>query len=111
MKNCLRVFFQKFITKDWIWVLFDCTINRISEYAIIQRNEVLKNRVDLLVSKHGVLDGPFSGMRYVKRAHGSVLLPKLLGTYETEVHSIVLKTIQKSPEGGKILELETLLQC
>jgi hypothetical protein len=98
MKNCLRVFFQKFITKDWIWVLFDCTINRTSEYATIQRNEVLKNRVDLLVSKHGVLDGPFSGMRYLKRAHGSVLLPKLLGSYESEIHSIVQEIIHKPPQ-------------
>jgi len=33
-----------------------------------------------------VLSGPFKGMRYVGFACGSALAPKLLGTYEMEVH-------------------------
>jgi hypothetical protein len=33
-----------------------------------------------------VLSGPFKGMRYGDFSHGSVLIPKLLGTYEAELH-------------------------
>ena len=42
----------------------------------------------VIVKRHGllVLDGPFAGMRYVPEAVGSSLLPKLLGSYEAELH-------------------------
>lgn len=33
-----------------------------------------------------VLQGPFRGMRYLPQASGSALAPKLLGTYEQELH-------------------------
>lgn len=96
-KESLRTKFRKIIANDQIWSFYDTTVNRLSEYSIIQRHEVLKERVKALVSKNGVLNGPFSGMRYGNRAHGSLLMPKLLGTYETEVHSIVNDVIQNPP--------------
>lgn len=33
-----------------------------------------------------ILAGPFQGMRYLAQAHGSTLLPKIVGTYEIELH-------------------------
>lgn len=36
-----------------------------------------------------VLSGPFSGMRYVQEAHGSSYLPKLVGSYEKELHPVL----------------------
>ncbi len=36
-----------------------------------------------------VLIGPFSGMKYLKQSIGSKLFPKLLGTYEKELHQVV----------------------
>ena len=36
-----------------------------------------------------VLSGPFAGMRYVSRSVGSVYCPKILGTYEKELHPII----------------------
>lgn len=36
-----------------------------------------------------VLSGPFQGMRYTRKATGSVILPKLLGTYELELHPVI----------------------
>ena len=97
IKAWLRENIRKIIAKDIIWAVYDSTINRISEYSVIQRNETLKTRVKALVAKNGVLNGPFSGMRYGNRAHGSFLMPKLLGTYEMEVHSIVNDVIQNPP--------------
>ncbi|HVS13027.1 MAG TPA: hypothetical protein VMV46_03820 [Thermoanaerobaculia bacterium] len=36
-----------------------------------------------------VLAGPFAGMRYPTLASGSTLLPKLVGTYEMELHGVI----------------------
>lgn len=42
-------------------------------------------------AQHGrsVLGGPFAGMAYVAQARGSALMPKLLGSYEAELHEII----------------------
>lgn len=36
-----------------------------------------------------IRSGPFKGMKYVSEAQGSVLIPKLLGIYEMELHSVI----------------------
>lgn len=35
-----------------------------------------------------VVTGPFAGMKYLQRSVGSVILPKLIGTYENELYKI-----------------------
>jgi hypothetical protein len=45
-----------------------------------------------------VLGGPFKGMRYLTRARGSVLLAKLLGTYEMELHEAIETAIAWAPD-------------
>jgi hypothetical protein len=35
---------------------------------------------------YAVRSGPFAGMKYLRKSYGSVLAPKLLGTYERELH-------------------------
>lgn len=42
-----------------------------------------------------VLDGPFKGLQYVTEAVGSGLLPKLLGTYERELHPTIEAAIAR----------------
>ncbi|MBC8139123.1 MAG: hypothetical protein H8F28_24890, partial [Fibrella sp.] len=39
-----------------------------------------------------VLSGPFTGMNYISESAGSSFLPKLIGSYESELHG-VLKTV------------------
>lgn len=41
--------------------------------------------------------GPFKGMKYIERASGSALLPKLLGTYERELNLAIEEAISRSP--------------
>ena len=43
------------------------------------------------IEEHGrrVLSGPFAGMAYVAQARGSALMPKLLGSYEAELHAVI----------------------
>lgn len=42
-----------------------------------------------------VLDGPFAGMTYVSQAVGSAFVPKLLGSYESELHGALAEIIAK----------------
>lgn len=43
----------------------------------------------LAVSGGQVLSGPFNEMRYINSSVGSVLPPKLMGTYELELHTVI----------------------
>jgi len=49
------------------------------------------------IEQHGqhVLDGPFAGMAYVPQATGSALMPKLLGSYEAELHDVIEQIVAK----------------
>jgi hypothetical protein len=51
-----------------------------------------------LVQKYGsrVLNGPFAGMEYITESAGSSFVPKLLGSYESELHPILNKIIATS---------------
>jgi hypothetical protein len=42
--------------------------------------------------------GPFRGVRYISAAAGSTMLPKLLGTYELELHDAVEKFCAAQPD-------------
>lgn len=44
-----------------------------------------------------VVTGPFRGMRYIHESTGSALCPKILGTYEKELHAIVESIIARRP--------------
>jgi hypothetical protein len=43
------------------------------------------------IDKYGlrVVDGPFAGMQYIERAYGSAFCPKLVGSYEEELHGFL----------------------
>ncbi len=49
-------------------------------------------------ARHGftIFSGPFAGMAYVARAVGSAVVPKLVGSYEQELHG-VLADIAQTP--------------
>lgn len=56
--------------------------------------------VATITGRHGwaVAAGPFRGMEYVREAHSSALLPKLLGTYEAEVQPVVEAAVGRGYE-------------
>ena len=43
-----------------------------------------------------VVSGPFLGMKYISNSTGSRLLPKILGTYELELHRVIGEICKKS---------------
>jgi len=56
-----------------------------------------QDRIARAISRrHGwrVLDGPFAGLLYARQAVGSVLVPKLLGCYEAELHDVIAHIIR-----------------
>jgi hypothetical protein len=44
-----------------------------------------------------VAAGPFRGMKYIKSAAGSALPPKLLGSYEQELHQVIERLVARRP--------------
>lgn len=66
---------------------FGATFARMGRKLSDWRGQRLQARLWNLVEKPGVLSGPFKGLRYPSpHASGSAIWPKLLGTYESELH-------------------------
>lgn len=51
-------------------------------------------------TKRMVRQGPFKGMRYIRRSYGSVYFPKLLGIYEREIYPYLDRVI---PRGHDVM--------
>ena len=53
---------------------------------------------DKLITDIGlsVQAGPFCGMKYISTAHGSALLPKILGTYEEALHPFIYRVLKRN---------------
>ncbi|MCT7990842.1 hypothetical protein [Laspinema olomoucense] len=56
--------------------------------------------IEMLTDQHGfvVQSGPFAGMVYVNHSVGSTLAPKLLGSYEAELHETIEKALHNGYE-------------
>lgn len=62
-----------------------------------RRQERLQAQITQLSPDLTVLAGPFKGMKYAAvRAVGSAIVPKLLGSYEAELHPIIEEICQTS---------------
>ncbi len=44
-----------------------------------------------------VAAGPFAGMKYIADSRGSRLVPKLIGSYELELHAVIAETLASQP--------------
>lgn len=64
-------------------------LNQALRVLAIWRSRLM---VDAFVARHGakILQGPFAGMEYLTAAAEGALLPRLLGTYESELHPALL---------------------
>ncbi len=49
---------------------------------------------DVFDNQYIVQNGPFKGMKYIKRSSGSALLPKILGSYEEPIQEWVREVIE-----------------
>lgn len=91
----------KSLLRAWVPGLSDRLQSRRAD-ALIQRRRrecglaALEERY-LAANEARVRAGPFEGMRYLPQAKGSVLLPKLLGTYELEIAPWIRDVIAAKP--------------
>jgi len=76
-------------------------LDTISAFRADRRNQDAMRRngsMDIarrLVARHGaqVLGGPFAGMTYLSSSIGSAYLPKLIGSYECELHPVIERAL------------------
>jgi hypothetical protein len=100
MKRTLKRLVSRAVQNDFLWALLDATVLRASRYAEGERKkarrapsprevlvtEAIRTLCPDLVVRHGV----FRGMKYpAARSVGSALFPKLLGSYERELHPVI----------------------
>jgi len=75
------------------WLAYD-TCGRLGEYlssihrwaANARKDRAIQELARRLFPTLTVETGPFAGMRYIAESAGSTMLPKLLGSYESELH-------------------------
>lgn len=88
------------VSNDLSWKIIQLTkldtigkLQRVRQISVLTKNtQATTARLKIELESRGlqVLKGPFAGMRYPGFASvGSTLLPKLLGTYEHELHPFI----------------------
>jgi hypothetical protein len=76
-------------------------VNKIATAAgLVQFHprSLARRHLERTVRRRVVLAGPFQALRYVDTSVGSALEPKVLGTYEVELHSVVEEICASPPE-------------
>lgn len=102
MKSLIKKVISHAVRNDSIWAILNTTIIRIAEYAKLERTKIkIAHREPMIDTQDALMTispdltvkhGPFKGMIYPERkAVGSSLVPKLLGSYEREIHPVLEK--------------------
>jgi len=88
MKRLLKRLLPLLLTSDLIWNLVRG--RTIPGIVTARRKVVTRRLIRRFEAPHVVLSGPFKGLVYPTRTSaGSALVPKLLGTYESELHAAI----------------------
>lgn len=105
----MRIFIRKLVTNNFTWAILNYFYKIFYRFKfekdlieIEKRNEEYRKKEELLKLRFSdltVQNGPFKGMRYPAFiAHGSSMFPKLLGTYESELHPLINKLLENKYE-------------
>jgi hypothetical protein len=91
MKSAVRSIVQRVLLHDSINRAFERTLGKTADYLRLQRQVSETTEINRFlrenIPNNLVLSGPFAGLAYPSlTALGSALYPKLLGTYENELH-------------------------
>jgi|GEM_PF-311384 len=112
LKKKIRKFIRNFIIRTYrvrfiyslarkIKSVLDRTLPSV-EYredkaTVVKDEQVVRQKISLLSPDYSVLRGPFQGLKYPGlESFGSALAPKILGSYESELHEVVEKVIAKN---------------
>lgn len=73
-----------------------CPLNSSKKSAIVENFQQQQQKFIEIIKDLTVLNGPFKGMKYPSlNAYGSVICPKILGSYEKELNSLIETLCQK----------------
>jgi hypothetical protein len=98
MKSLVKKLITKAVKNNHIWAILDVAFIKAASYASHERKMVYKNKynkqsltiLESLSPDLSVLHGPFKGMLYPEfKSVGSAIAPKVLGSYERELHQIL----------------------
>lgn len=111
MKSIAKRLIAAVVSNDIAWAAINVTIIRFANYASMARRDCARRKLGHLNTDSentesellkispdlNVLHGPFKGMRYPGlKSVGSTLAPKIIGSYEKELHPI-LERICRTP--------------
>jgi len=93
-KLFLRKSLRRLLLQPWFYRSYQLTLLHLSEFFRIQRATALEQAagetLDRLSPEKKVVSGPFAGMVYPEHsAFGSSFPPKLIGSYEHELHAVI----------------------
>lgn len=95
MRSLLKRLVVSIARNDFGWAVFSRTIMPIAAVANAARHPApgrmvaWPSRVAEALDQRVVLGGPFKGLRYPEaESFGSVLVPKIIGSYESELHHL-----------------------
>lgn len=98
MKSILKYFLAMWVQNDKLWGFSSRSLARLSWFLDFQRkvyegteeNALIGEAIDICIPNMTVKSGPFVGMRYSEKTSiSSALFPKLLGSYERELHAVI----------------------
>lgn len=99
LKAYLRKMARLIVGKDSLNRVFEKTIGWLTDCLRLERELLHQSQVgaafEAFAAGHVVVGGPFAGMRYpMLKSVGSALYPKILGTYESELHETVYHVLR-----------------
>ena len=93
IKRSVRGAARRMLESDSMWTAIQRTFPNIIYFRVQRtaaREARFQRRCRQVFSARTVLAGPFKGLRYPQMASiGSALYPKLIGSYEAELHAVV----------------------
>jgi len=108
MKKLAKKLVRSLIERDWSWNLLDKSVLAFARYADwirLQSRQATRGgeappASAALLASPTVLHGPFQGMAYDNRLFCcSAIWPKLLGSYEREIHPWLEEILRKKYDG------------
>jgi hypothetical protein len=98
MKSLLKKLISKAVQNNHIWAILNAAFIKFAIHAWFERKLITKNKynkqsltiIESLSQDLSVLHGPFKGMLYPAfKSIGSAIAPKVLGSYERELHQVL----------------------
>jgi len=104
MKDKIANITKKLVERDMIWNFFWPFVKasnyiqyhrRVSQSIMDQQK--VDDRIIKIINQPIVKHGPFKGLKYPSfKSYGSTLYPKLIGSYEAELHAVIERTCSKT---------------